>query len=316
MFHALADFLTYQVFGLSVDQPFTVAMNFFLYGVTKIMVLIWLVIFVISLTRTYLAPGKVKAFMARAPKGVGNLVASLFGAVTPFCSCSSIPLFLGFLKARIPAGVALSFLITSPLVNEVAVVMMGGLFGWRLAFLYALSGILLGVVGGLILGAFGLDKDIILEDEREERKENGVYADFSSRARYALTEAKKTFVKLVWYVLGGLAVGAIIRGYVPQEFFVNSIGQYESWSVPIAVLLGMPIYAGCSMIVPIIFSITVNGVPLGTSLAFMMAIAGLSLPEAIILKRVMKLRLLVVFFGMVAVGIVVIGYLFNWLWMG
>jgi len=251
--------------------------------------------------------------MLKTRFGLGNLAAAVFGAVTPFCSCSSIPIFIGFLKAKVPVGIAFSFLITSPLVNEVAFVIMGGMFGWKLAALYAISGILLGVIAGMILGALKMEKNIILDNEGKDIEEKYLPKTFSGKLQFALTEGKKTLEKLLPYIIGGVAVGAAIHGYVPQEFFENYVGKNSILSVPIAVIIGIPIYAGCSTIVPLIFSITANGVPLGTSLAFMMAIAGLSLPEAIILKRVMKFKLLLAFFATVAVGITIIGYLFNFL---
>jgi uncharacterized membrane protein YraQ (UPF0718 family) len=249
--------------------------------------------------------------MQKAKYGSGNFVAALFGSVTPFCSCSSIPLFIGFLKARIPLGIAFSFLITSPLVNEVAFVIMGGLFGWHLAFLYAVSGIALGVIGGLFLGSLKLDKEIILDEESDIKKINKMPEGFRKKMNFAIQQGFKTLKKLLPYVLVGIGIGGIIHGFVPQEFFINTIGKYSLLSVPLATFIGIPIYAGCSTVVPVIFSITANGIPLGTSLAFMMSIAGLSLPEAIILKKVMKIKLLAIFFGSVAVGIIMIGYLFN-----
>ncbi len=311
MFNAFADLITYDLLALDPETSFGMSMHFFIYDVIKIMILIFVVMTVIGFIRTYLSPQKLKSFMGKSKWGLGNLAASSFGAVTPFCNCSSIPLFLGFIKARVPLGIAFSYLITAPLVNEVAFVIMGGLFGWKLAVIYAATGIALGVIVGIFLGKLGLEKYLILEKGDAKIHENALPKVFRKKVNYALRETKATLKKLYPYVLGGVAIGAIIHGYVPQEFFMNTVGKYETLSVPIAVLLGVPIYAGCSAIVPVIFSITTNGVPLGTSLAFMMSIAGLSLPEAIILKRAMKLKLLVIYFGVVAIGIIAIGFLFN-----
>ena len=266
---------------------------------------------VIAFIRTFLPPESIKKFVSKAKYGLGNIAAALFGAVTPFCSCSSIPLFIGFVKARISLGVAFSFLITSPLVNEVAFVIMGGLFGWKIAFLYALAGITLGVLAGIFLGSLKLDKNIIINDDEPERKNIALPKKWAKKLTYSLREGSKTFRKIYIYVLAGIAVGAVIHGYVPQDFFLNFVGKYNVLSVPIAALVGIPIYAGCSTVVPFIFGITANGVPLGTSLALMMSIAGLSLPEGIILKRVMNFKLLAIFFGIVGTGIIIIGYLFN-----
>lgn len=313
MFQYIADFLTYDLFRLEPEAHLSMSINFFIYDVLKIFFLIFFVVSVISFIRTFFSSSKLRKLMEKSRFGVGNLAAAIFGAITPFCSCSSIPIFIGFLKGRVPLGIAFSFLITSPLVNEVAFVLMGGLFGWHLAILYAVSGILLGVIAGMILGALKMENNIILNNDGENLEEEYLPKSFSGKLEFALIEGRKTLQKLFLYVLGGVFVGALIHGYVPSEFFENYIGKYDLLSVPLATLIGIPIYAGCSTVVPLIFSITANGVPLGTSLAFMMAIAGLSFPEAIILKRVIKFKLLAAFFGVVAVGIIIIGYLFNFL---
>lgn len=313
MFEYIADLITYSLLGLQEGERLAESVDFFVYDVLKILFLIFFVVSFIAFVRTFFVPGKIRKVMSKMRFGSSHLLAACFGAVTPFCSCSSIPLFIGFIKARVSVGVAFSFLVTSPLVNEVAFVIMGGLFGWKLAVLYAISGILLGVFAGLLLGVFNLEKNLILEDGGKILDQDISFKGFESRVRYAFADGKKTFKKIYLYIIVGVAIGAIIHGYVPEEFFMNYVGKYELLSVPLAVILGVPIYAGCSTVAPVIFSITQNGVPLGTSLAFMMSIAGLSLPEAVMLKRVLSLRLLAVFFGIVAVGIVLIGYLFNFL---
>jgi len=311
MFKYISDLITFQLFHLNPDNRLTEVVNFFIYDTIKILILIFTVVTVINFIRTFFEQKLMKEKIGKLPLGLGNLAAALFGAITPFCSCSSIPLFIGFVESRISLGIAFSFLITSPLVNEVAFVIMGGLFGWKLAFLYALSGIALGVFGGMIIGALKMEKEIIIESSKEKHSESYMPKTFHGKAKFALHIGYNNLKKLLPYVIGGVAIGALIHGYVPTNFFTSTIGRYEALSVPIATLIGVPIYAGCSTIVPLIFSITANGVPLGTSLAFMMAIAGLSLPEAIILKRVMSLKLLLTFFGLVSVGIMIIGYLFN-----
>ena len=311
MFKYIADLVTYDLLRITAESHLGEAVHFFIYDTLKISILIFIVITIISFFRTYFDPIKVKKIVSKARFRSGNLIASVFGALTPFCSCSSIPLFIGFIKARIPIGIAFSFLITSPLVNEVAFVIMGGLFGWKIAVLYAVTGILLGVILGLIIGASGFESEILLEDRNGEISVKAMPKEFNNRLKYAFKESKKTLKKLIIYIILGMAIGAGIHGYVPQDFFMNYVGQYNYLAVPLAVILGVPIYAGCSTLAPIIFSITANGVPLGTSLAFMMSIAGLSLPEAMILKRILSLKLLAVFFGLVALGIILVGYLFN-----
>lgn len=313
MIQYIADLITYDLFKLGAETQLASSVNFFIYDTIKILLLIFFVVSFISFIRTFIDSDKLKNLVKKSRFGLGNLAAATFGAITPFCSCSSIPIFVGFLKARIPVSIAFSFLITSPLVNEVAFVIMGGLFGWHLAILYAVSGILLGVIAGIILGALKMEDSIILNNNKKNVEEEYMPKTFSGKLQFALIEGKKTLKKLFPYVLGGVGLGAVIHGYVPQEFFENYIGQYSILSVPIAAILGIPIYTGCSAVVPLIFSITANGVPLGTSLAFMMSIAGLSLPEGIILKRVMKFKLLATFFGIVGIGIIIIGYLFNFL---
>jgi len=313
MFQYISEIIVYGLFGLTVGSNLASSIQYFVYSIIKIPVLIITVIAIITFVRTMIKPGKLRGIMGKSRFGSGNMAASLFGAVTPFCSCSSIPLFIGFLEAKIPIGIAFSFLITSPLVNEVAFVIMGGLFGWKLAILYAFSGILLGVIGGMILGKMNMDKHIILKNTEGRELNSGMPKTFKKRVIFAFNNGLQTLKKLFPYIFAGVAIGSLIHGYVPQEFFENTIGKYNLLAVPIAVLAGVPIYAGCSMVAPLIFTITANGVPLGTSLAFMMSIAGLSLPEAIILKRVMTMKLLATFFGLVAIGIIAIGYLFNFL---
>ena len=308
---AVTYYLVYDLIGFADGDRLGSVVHFFLYDAIKILALIFLVVSFIAFLRTFVKSSSLKEKLSRMPFGVGNLFASLFGAVTPFCSCSSIPLFIGFLKAQVPLGIAFSFLITSPLVNEVAFVIMGNYFGWKLALLYVISGVLLGVIAGLVLGVLKIERHIIL-DEGEKREMGSVHFEsFKKRFFYSLRAGYRTFKKIYPYVLGGVFIGALVHGYVPQEFFTEMIGKYGVLSVPLAVIVGVPVYAGCSTVVPVIFSITAHGIPLGTSLAFMMSIAGLSLPEAIILKRVMSMKLLGLFFGIVALGIVMIGYLFN-----
>ncbi len=313
MFQYIANLITHNILNLSEQSKLDIALNFFIYDSLKILFLIFIVVSIIAFVRTYFPISKVQKAASKSKFGIGNIIASLFGSVTPFCSCSSIPLFIGFIKAKVPMGIAFSFLITSPLVNEIAFVLMGELFGWTLAIIYALTGIILGVVAGMILGSLRMDDQIILNDNNKDKKFKTLPQEFSKKIKYSLKEGKKTFKKLFLYVLGGVAIGAIIHGYVPQDFFMNIIGKYNFLAVPVAVIIGIPIYAGCSTVVPLIFSITANGVPLGTSLAFMMSIAGLSLPEGIILKRIMRGRLLAIFFTIVGFGIILIGYLFNFL---
>lgn len=314
MVQQFADWLIYSVLNLDPASKIGSSINFFVYDTVKIYLLVLVIIGVIAFIRTFLPPHKIKEMFSKQRFGVENLSASILGAVTPFCSCSSIPIFVGFLKAEIPLGIAFSFIITSPLVNEVVFVLMGGTFGWKIAAIYALSGIVLGVVAGLVIGKMKLDKEIILnfnDNMGEKLSLDYLPKSVEGKIQYSLQESFTTFKKL-WLVIAiGVGIGAAIHGYVPAEFFKQYLNINSLLAVPIATLVGIPIYAGCSTLVPIVFALTAQGIPLGTALAFMMAIAGLSLPEAIMLKKVMTMKLLAIFFGTVAVGIMIIGYLFN-----
>jgi uncharacterized membrane protein YraQ (UPF0718 family) len=285
-------------------------LNFFIYDAVRILLMVLVVVFLISFIRTFFPPHKIKQVLSREKFGISNFIAAFFGAISPFCSCSSIPIFLGFIEAEVPLGVAFSFLITSPLVNEIVFVMMGGTFGWRVAFIYAITGILFGVIGGMLLGRFSLDREILIGIGKG-LPEQYMPITFTGKLEYAWRDSWSVTSRLFWFIIIGVGLGAIIHGYVPAEFFTKYVKPNSILSVPLAVLIGIPIYAGCSTLVPIIFAITTKGIPLGTSLAFMMAVAGLSLPEAMILKGAMSWKLLSIFFGLVAIGIMIIGYLFN-----
>ncbi|KKP37520.1 MAG: hypothetical protein UR28_C0029G0002 [Candidatus Peregrinibacteria bacterium GW2011_GWF2_33_10] len=314
MLQQFADWLVYSFLNFDSGSRIASSVNFFVYDTIKIYFLILIVVFVIAFIRTFLSPHKIKETLAKQRFGIGNLSASILGAVTPFCSCSSIPIFIGFLEAEIPLGIAFSFIITSPLVNEVVFVLMGGTFGWKIAILYALAGIFLGVIAGLILGKMNLEKEVILKfrnNKGEKLSLTYLPKTIEGKFQFAFTESITTFKKLWIVILIGVAIGAGIHGYVPVDFFQKYLAINSFLAVPIATLIGIPIYAGCSTLVPIIFALTAQGIPLGTALAFMMAIAGLSLPEAIMLKKVISMKLLTIFFGTVGVGIILIGYLFN-----
>lgn len=310
-----ADWLVYDVIGMSPDTKVGAAVNFFVYDTIKILILLFVLIFVIGVIRTFLPQEKIKRWMGQ--KGIaGHIFAALFGAITPFCSCSSIPLFLGFLEAGIPLGVTFSFLITSPLINEYLVVLMLGFFGWKITVLYVISGLLIGVVSGLILGRRNLDQYLVADLIEKRASEIGTeesYPTFVSRLAFGWKESVSITQKIWIWVIVGVAVGAGIHNYVPQDMIQGIISKAGIFSVPIATILGVPMYGSCAAIVPIAVVLFQKGIPLGTALAFMMAIAALSLPEAIMLRRAMKLQLIVLFFGVTTVAIIIIGYLFNFL---
>ena len=313
MIQAFANWVTYSLLDLNKMSHLANSLNYFIYDTIKILYLVFVVISVIAFIRTYLPPHGIKKFLEKQRFGVGNILASMFGAITPFCSCSSIPLFIGFLKAEMPLGIAFSFIATSPLVNEVVFILMGSKFGWKIASLYALTGIMLGIIAGLLIGKMGLEKEILLklDDGKNRIKEKILPKKFKDKIKYALQEGFGTFKKLWWIIVIGVGIGAIAHGYIPQEFIDKNLNLNSWFAVPIATIIGIPIYASCAAVVPFAVVIIEKGVPFGTALAFMMSLAGLSLPEAIMLKRIISFKLLGIFFGIVALGIIIIGYLFN-----
>lgn len=317
MLDAFADWLIYGLAGLSDTTHLGEAVHFFVYETLKIGLLLVLVTHLMGLINAYLPVERVRAWIASGRlRGSEHLVASGFGAVTPFCSCSSIPLFIGFLQGGIPLGVTLSFLITSPLVNEVALALFIGLFGWKVTLIYAVSGILLGTVLGWALGQLRLGR--FVEDwvwEIAENKAEETEAETRSlweRLPSISREATGIVTDIAPYVLAGLAIGAGIHGYVPTGFFEQYLSGGNPLAVPLSVVLAVPMYANASGIIPVVQALVAKGIPLGTAMAFMMAVVGLSLPEAMMLKKAMQTRLLATFFGTVGVSIVVLGYLFNW----
>ena len=271
--------------------------------------MIWLIGFV----RTYISQETIRKKLAGRKLGAGNFMASLFGAVTPFCSCSSIPLFLSFLDAGIPLGVTFSFLITSPLINEYLVVLMLGFFGWKITLLYIVSGILIGTFSGIVLGRMGLEKYIVEDFKNVKPVKDEKYANYKERIAFGLDEAKSIVRKLWLWIVVGVGIGALIHNYIPEEAIHGSISKAGVFTVPIATVLGVPMYGSCAAIVPIAVVLFQKGVPLGTALAFMMATAALSLPEAIILRRALRLKLIAIFFGVVTAAIIITGYIFNFM---
>ena len=311
----LADWLTYKVINLSPEAHLGISVNFFIYDSIKILLLLLVINYFMAILRYYLPIEKLRDFLAsRKWYGADYLLASIFGIITPFCSCSSIPLFIGFLEAGIPLGVTLSFLITSPLVNQVAVVLFAGLFGWKVTILYVISAILLGVAGGFILGKLKLEKyvaDYVWQIKSQKTEIKNQKETFAVLIKKFWQEGFDLTKKITPYVLLGIAVGAAIHGFIPAGFFEKYITAENLFAVPLATILALPMYANVVGVIPIMQSLVAKGIPLGTAMAFMMAVVGLSLPEALILKRVMKTKLLAYFFGITTINIIIIGYLFN-----
>ena len=303
--------LIYDWIGMDPESRLTGAIHFFLYDTIKIFWLLAVMIFAIGVVRTWLPEQRLKQWMSRGGLW-GNLIAALFGAITPFCSCSSIPIFISLLKAGVPLGITFSFLITSPIINEYLVVLMAGEFGLPVTVAYVASGLLIGTLGGAVLGKLKLEKHLesdIIASAAENSQE--VEYTFQKRLRYGFEEAISV-IKQIWlWVLVGVGIGAFIHNYVPQETIHGLMEATGIFSVPIATALGVPMYGSCAAIVPIAVVLFQKGIPLGTALAFMMAMAALSLPEAIMLRRIMRLKLIAIYFAITALAIIFTGYLLN-----
>jgi uncharacterized membrane protein YraQ (UPF0718 family) len=289
--------------------------SFFIYDTLKIFLLLFVFIAVIGILRTYISRKTIESKLSG--KGIlPYFFASAFGALTPFCSCSSIPFFISFIKLRLPLGVTFAFLITSPLVNEYLAVMMAGFFGMKITFLYILFGMFLGIFSGIIISKMKLEKYIVEDIEADEQNidnEERVYNRFIERIKFGIEESIEIIKKLYLWIIVAVAIGAFIHNYVPQERIHNIISRVGIFSVPIATVLGVPMYGSCAAILPIAAALFQKGIPLGTALSFMMAVSALSLPEAIMLRRVIKLKLIAIFFTVTTFGIILVGYIFNFI---
>jgi uncharacterized membrane protein YraQ (UPF0718 family) len=310
----LADWLTYSVFGIIPKTLLAGAVNYFIFDTIKIIILLLIIIFIVSYIRTYLPPEKVRLFLAKKNKLTGHILASLLGIITPFCSCSAVPLFLGFVEVGVPLGVTFSFLVASPMINEVALVLLIGLFGWKIALIYIVSGLLIAVVSGLIIGRLKVEHLVADFVWKHSQTNNPVLITkmvFKERLVYSKNYALD-IVKKVWlYIVIGVGVGAWIHGYVPADFLAQYAGADKWYAVPLATLIGIPLYSNAAGVIPLVSALTEKGVAMGTTLAFMMAVTALSLPEFMILKKVMKTKLIVIFASVVGLGIIFTGYLFN-----
>jgi len=313
----IADWITYTLLQFSHESRLGESLNFFIYDVPKILLLLSGMIFIITLVQTFIDTNKVRAVVEKRGEGVGNVMASLFGAITPFCSCSSVPLFIGFVQAGIPLGMTFSFLITSPIMNEVAFVLLLGLFGWKVALLYLVSGITIGVVAGLVLGRMKLEnyvEDFVYAIKAKGNQPGMVMEEkltWYERFQQA-GESTREIVGKVWlFVIIGIGIGAFIHGFVPEDALTEIMGAGTWWSVPVAVVLGIPLYSNAAGIIPIVSALLGKGAAMGTVLAFMMSVVALSLPEMIILRKVLKPRLIAIFVTVVAISIIINGYLFN-----
>jgi uncharacterized membrane protein YraQ (UPF0718 family) len=313
---AFTDFAVYKIFRLEADEHLTETIRFFIFEVPKVLLLLVLIIFLVGIVRSYFSPEKTRKALEGKPLFIGNVMASFLGIVTPFCSCSAIPLFLGFVEAGIPIGVTLSFLIAAPMINEVALVLLVGLFGWKVALIYVFTGLTIAIISGYVLEKLKLQKyvaDWVFKIQSNQQDEPDEKFNFSQRINLGLDSVKEIVGKIWIYIIAGIAIGAGAHGFVPDEYLANSLGMQNWYSVPFAILIGIPLYSNAAGIIPIVSVLIEKGVSLGTALAFMMSVIGLSLPEIIILKKVLKWQLIAVFVGVVAIGIVIVGYVFNYL---
>jgi len=313
MIKLFADWLTYQVFSIVPKTLLAEAVDFFIYDTIKIFLLLIVIIFAVSIIRSFLPPEKIKGILSSKRKYFGNVLASLLGIITPFCTCSAIPLFLGFLEAGVPLGTTFSFLVASPMINEVALVLLFGMFGWKIALLYIVSGLIIATLSGIVIGHLKVEN--LVENFTSKGNKNGLLNLPSLTWKQKIDYAKNYtigIIKNVWlYIIIGIGIGAWIHGYVPTDFLVQYASADKWYAVPLAVLIGIPLYSNAAGVIPLVGVLAEKGVSIGTSLAFMMAVTGLSLPEFMILKKVMKAKLIVIFAGIVGIGIIFTGYLFN-----
>lgn len=304
------------VLGLEKGRHLTEALRFFIFELPKVLMLLALIIFFVGILRSYFTAERTRKALEGKSTFAGNILASMLGIVTPFCSCSAIPLFLGFVESGVPLGVTFSFLIAAPMINEVAVILLFGLFGWKVALIYVLTGLVIAILAGWIIGKLKLEhwvEDWVYKTQLGKTSEEDEKIKFSDRIQFGF-DAVKEIVSKVWvYVAIGIAVGAGAHGYVPEDFMAALMGKSAWYSVPLSVLIGVPLYSNAAGIIPIVSVLIEKGASLGTSLAFMMAVIGLSLPEMIILRKVLKMPLILTFIGIVATGIMMVGYLFNFL---
>jgi uncharacterized membrane protein YraQ (UPF0718 family) len=312
----ISDFIVLRLFQMTPGTHLTETVRFFIFEVPKVLMLLVLIIFVVGIVRTYFSPEKTRRALEGKSLFTGNVMAALLGIVTPFCSCSAIPLFLGFVEAGIPLGVTFSFLIAAPMINEVALVLLIGLFGWKVAVIYVITGLIIAILAGFILEKLNLTRyvaDWVYKTHAKRSLEDEVPLTFNQRISAGAVVVKEIVGKIWIYILLGIAVGAGAHGFVPDEYLAGALGNQNWYSVLLAIAVGIPLYSNAAGIIPIVSVLIEKGVTLGTALAFMMSVIGLSLPEIIILKKVLKWQLIGVFVGVVTVGIIIVGLIFNYI---
>lgn len=314
IFTILADKVTYALLGLEAGSKPADAVHFFIEDTSKIFVLLVAIVFVMGLFRTMLTPEKVRSHIEGRSRGIGYVLAVILGAVTPFCSCSSVPLFIGFLEGGIPLGVTMAFLITSPLVNEVAVVILGSIIGWKMTAVYVATGMAVGALGGVLIDRFRMERyveDYVWKIRLGALAQLEADVSIAGRVRYAWGEVKDIVGRIWLYVLVGIGIGAVLHGYVPEELFARYAAPDNPFAVPIAVLIGLPLYSNATGIIPVAEALLAKGLPFGTVIAFMMSVVAISPPEFIMLRKVLRPQMLICFGAYLAVAFVLVGYLLN-----
>ncbi len=314
MLKAFAHTIVFSLFRMESGSHLAGALEFFIYDTIKIFLLLAVIIFAVSVLRSYFPPERTKRILSHKREFIGNILAALLGIVTPFCSCSAVPLFIGFVEAGVPLGVTFSFLISSPMVNEVAVVLLWGLFGWKIAVIYMSAGLSVAILAGFIIGRLRLEQWV--EEYVYKIKALGIAAEnaqqaFKERLVYARENTTEILTKVWVYVLVAIGIGGFIHGYAPDDFLARYAGNGNPFAVPVAVAIGVPLYSNAAGVIPIVYALMEKGMSMGTVLAFMMAVTALSLPEMIILRKVLKVKLLAVFVGIMTATIIGVGYLFN-----
>ncbi len=309
---SFADWITYTVLGLVRESPLGSSVNFFIYDSIKVTLMLAVIVFCVAIIRTFITPQKVKRWVAGRTEGVGNIIAAMLGIPTPFCSCSAVPLFIGFVESGVPLGITFSFLIASPLINEVAASMLFAMFGWQIALIYIVSGLIIAITAGIVIGRIHLEnkvEEFVYRVKLHDLKEKSMR--WNDKMIFAKNESRDITLKVLPYILIGIAIGAVIHGFAPADFLLHIAGKNNPLAVPIAVLIGIPLNSNAAGMIPIMEILTSRGMAMGTVLAFMMAVIGLSLPEIIILKRVIKLKILTIFVGILFLAITQTGDLFN-----
>ena len=313
MLKEFIEHFTYNIIHLEKGSPFADALDFFIYDTIKIFFLLSVIIFVVSIIRSYFPPERTRQILSYKKQFIGNIFAALLGVVTPFCSCSAVPLFIGFVEVGIPLGITISFLIASPMVNEIAVVLLWGLFGWKVTLIYISTGLFIAILGGFIIGKFRLEKwvESYVYQMHTGQGQEIIKKTFGERIQYAKMNTQDILKKIWLFIIIAIGIGGFIHGYVPENFLAQYAGPQNPFAVPVAVALGVPLYSSAAGIIPIVYALMEKGLSIGTVLAFMMAVTALSFPEMIILRKVLKIPLLGVFIGILTVAIITVGYLFN-----